>query len=580
MNRRQRNAVFSLYRSLLRRRWHRLGPAMRGLGAFLVAISAVVAGCAFLAALSFGIVFLPDASPVGVLLAWDGVLLAFLFFRLWGIATDLRVDDVLSMQNFLHLPLAPSDVFVLNAIALHMQPSPLIFGAALLGLSLASIFALGLGHAILVPLALASFWCVIALTRQLQTFLAALMVNKRRRGTVVAVSLLFFMVLIQAPNIFLQVEFWRDRQAEDSSERDRSEAVHAVQVAGETLAFDEPPRWLVATNLALPPGWLAYGAYETKRDRHWPAAAGTLGLLAITGWSLRRGYRSALRVYRRKERRRGGGKNERTPSLRARRSPIADAYWSVFPAIPAAIGRASLRQWIRSPHGKYALVVPIMVLVFVVLAALRFEDISKAQPYLGLGLAAFCSLAPAVFISNVFGWDRGGFRLLLATDPPRHLVLLGKHLGLMPLALGLGVAALVAVQVLWPQPASHFLASILQLVVFALVLFLIGNQFSITGPWAASFVSLKQRGEAIASNFGTLIAAVFAVLVIMLAIAGILALERRLADAGWPIPLYLIISVLELGAGAAWYRHTLMRQGQAMPRHEERILEVINTAVD
>ena len=116
---------------------------MKSLGALLVAISAVVAGGAFLLALLLGIFLLPSASPVGVLWAWDGVLLAFLFFRVWGMATDLRVDDVLSMQNLLHLPLAPSDVFVLNAIALHLQPSPLIFGAALLGLSLASIIALG-----------------------------------------------------------------------------------------------------------------------------------------------------------------------------------------------------------------------------------------------------------------------------------------------------------------------------------------------------------------------------------------------------------------------------------------------------
>ena len=181
---------------------------MKGLGAFLMAIAFVAAGFAFLLALSLGIFLLPNASPVGVLWAWDGILLAFLFFRVWGIATDLRVDDALSMQNFLHLPLAPSDVFVLNAVAQHLQPSPLIFGAALLGLSLASIFALGPAHVVLLPLALAAFWCVIAVTRQLQTFLAALMVNKRRRGTIVAVSFLVAMLLIQGPNIYLQVENW------------------------------------------------------------------------------------------------------------------------------------------------------------------------------------------------------------------------------------------------------------------------------------------------------------------------------------------------------------------------------------
>ena len=568
MNRRQRNAIFALYRTLLRRRWHRLGPTMKSLGAALVAISVVAGAGAFLLALLFGVFLLPNASPVGVLMAWDGVLLAFLFFRVWGIATDLRVDDVLSMQNLLHLPLVPSDVFILNAVALHLQPSPLIFGAALLGLSLASIIALGPGHAILLPLAIASFWCVIALTRQLQTFLAALMVNKRRRGTIVAASFLVGMLMIQAPNIFMQVQYW--------GERDRPKPVE--QVSSEPLDPGEASQWLVVTNLALPPGWLAYGAYEAKQHRYWPAAAGTLGLLAIVAWSLRRSYRSVLRVYRRRE---GGRRGRREPRFRSRsrRRPIAETYWGSFPAIAATVGRASLRQWIRSPQGKQALLGPILILLLVALAALRFEEASRAQPYLGLGLAALCS-SPVVFASNVFGWDRGGFRVLLATDPPRHLVLLGKNLGLVPIGLGPGIVVLVALQLLWPQPTTHFLACILQLAVVCLVLCMIGNHFSITAPWAASFMTLKQRGEAVASNLGAFLTTALAVGVIMLATMGLLALERLIAGAAWPVPLYLIFSALELGLAAVWYRHVLRDQAQTLPAHEERILEAITTPVD
>ena len=572
MNRRQRNAVFALYRTLLRRRWHRLGPTMKSLGALLVAISTVVAGATFLMAFLLGFFLLPNASPVGVLWAWDGVLLAFLFLRVWGMATDLRVDDVLSMQNLLHLPLTPSDIFVLNAIAVHLQPSPLIFGAAFLGLSLASIFALGPGHAILLPLALASFWCVIALTRQLQTFLAALMVNKRRRGTIVAVCVMVPMLLIQLPNIVMQVELWGSLERSDSEHREHLEV--------ELSDSDAPAEWLLATNLALPPAWLAYGAYQAKRDRFWPAAAGTLGLLAVVGWSLRRSYRSALRVYRRNERGRATRRGEQASSPRTRRRRIAEAYWGAFPAIAATVGRASLRQWVRSPHGKQALVTSILVVLLVSLAALRLEEASKSQPYLGLGLAALCSFGPIVFVSNVFGWDRGGFRVLLATGPPRHLVLLGKNLGLMPITLGPGLAVLVAAQLVWPQPTTHFLASILQLMVVCLVLFMMGNHFSITGPWGASFMSLKQRGEPVASNLGAFLVAAFAVGVIMLATAGVLVLERLLGDAGWPIPLYLLFSVLTLGLAALWYRDALRYQAKALPAQEERILEAINTPVD
>ena len=570
MNRRQRKAVFGLYRTLLRRRWHRLGPTMRSLAALLAAISAVAAACAFVAALWLGLAMLPSASPAGVIWTWDGVLLAFLFFRLWGVVTSLSVPDALSMQNFLHLPLAPSDVFVLNTVAMHLQPAPLIFGAALFGLSLASVLALGPGHVVLLPLALASFWCVLALTRQLQTFLATLMVNKRRRGTITVASLLVFMLLIQAPNIYLMVA---DRDEPDRSES-ASEAAHVVDESSPAV---EPSRSLLVANLAVPPAWLAYGAYEARRDRFWPAAVGTLGLLAITGWSLRRSYRSALRVYRRRER--GRGSSGRAPTRRAQRRAITDAYWGVFPAIPAAIGRAALRQWIRSPNGKHELLTSIIVVILVLIAALGFEDISAAQPYLGLGLAAFCSFSSVVFVNNIFGWDRGGLRVVLAAGPARHLVLLGKHLGLVPVALGFGAAVLVVLQILWPQSATHFLGVMLQLVAFCLVLFIIGNHFSITAPWAASFTSLKHRGGT-ASSLGAFFAAVLVVLVMMLVVVGALALERLVADAAMSVPVFFVVSVAELACVAAWYRHALHAQAESLREREERILEAINTPSD
>ena len=118
------------------------------------------------------------------------------------------------------------------------------------------------------------------------------------------------------------------------------------------------------------------------------------------------------------------------------------------------------------------------------------------------------------------------------------------------------------------------------IMVFCLVLFMIGNHFSITGPWAASFMSLKQRGEAVASNLGALLGTALVVGVIMLATAGVLALERLVADAGWAIPLYLISSILELGIAAVWYRDAVLHQAKTMPAQEERILEAINTPVD
>lgn len=547
---------------------------MKSLGALLVAVAAVLASGAFLLAITLGTVMLPNASPFAVLLVWDGLLAGFLFFRLAGIATDLRTNDSLSMHNLLHLPLVPSHVFLLNAVALQIQPAALIFGAGILGLSLASMFAMGIGHALVVLLAVAAIWCTIALTHQLQTYLAALMVNKRLRGTIAAVTFFAFMLLVNGPNIYLQVDYWIGQEG--------SEPGAATEEVEETRDPDGLPRWALVANLAVPPGWLAYGAYEAKQGRHWPAAIGTLGLLAVTAWSLRRSYRSALRVYRRRERRRRAPTNTGSTRVgeRPRRSErMTDAYWRLFPALPAAIGRASLRQWFRSPQGKYALFTPIFIVMVTGLLAFRL-DMSAAQPYVGLGLAAFASSTGVVFANNLFGWDRGGFRVLLAADPPRHLVLLGKNLGLVPPALTVGVGALVCVQLAWPQPIAHLVATLMQYIVFCLVFFSVGIHASITAPWAASFVSQKPPAEATAANIGTFFATLLCVLLLMLVVVGLLAIERLVTDALAPIPVYLMFSALELWLAAVWFRRSLRRQGDALSREEEDILEAVNTPVD
>ena len=66
----------------------------------------------------------------------------------------------------------------------------------------------------------------------------------------------------------------------------------------------------------------------------------------------------------------------------------------------------------------------------------------------------------------------------------------------------------------------------------------------------------------------------------MLAVAGLMALERLTARPAWTIPIYLVASMIELAFVAAWYRRVLLRQARALPRQEDRILEAITTPVD
>ena len=79
---------------------------------------------------------------------------------------------------------------------------------------------------------------------------------------------------------------------------------------------------------------------------------------------------------------------------------------------------------------------------------------------------------------------------------------------------------------------------------------------------------------------GVVLIAVFALAVIMLANVALLALERLMAGVAWPIPVYLVASMIELAFVAGWYRRVLLRQAKALPREEDGILEAINTPVD
>ena len=79
--------------------------------------------------------------------------------------------------------------------------SLVIFLALMLGLAVASVASLGVGQLILVPLVLATVAMIAAVTYQLQSWLGRIVGNKRRRGTVVAVAVVIFILLANAPNL-------------------------------------------------------------------------------------------------------------------------------------------------------------------------------------------------------------------------------------------------------------------------------------------------------------------------------------------------------------------------------------------
>ena len=64
-----------------------------------------------------GLFVFPRAEPIYLLFAWDGMIVAFIFFWIIGLMSELQRTDSLSLSKFLHLPLSVSGVFFINYLS-------------------------------------------------------------------------------------------------------------------------------------------------------------------------------------------------------------------------------------------------------------------------------------------------------------------------------------------------------------------------------------------------------------------------------------------------------------------------------
>ena len=137
-----------------------------------------------------------------------------------------------------------------------------------------------------------------AVSYQFQGWLASLMVNKRRRRTVIVVATLVFVLLCQVPNLLNFMRVW------DGPKREKGD-VPLVADAKKQEAdkerddelFQEAKQTVVFINMGLPPGWLALGAMAAAEGSVWPALLGIVGMGLIGAGSLRRAYRTTVRLY-------------------------------------------------------------------------------------------------------------------------------------------------------------------------------------------------------------------------------------------------------------------------------------------
>ena len=271
----------------------------------LIVIPGIAGVVMFVAFFGVGLFVLQDVSPAVLMLVWDGLLGAFLLFWMIGLLTELQRSELLSIEKFLRLPVPPRSVFLINYLgSIVLTPCMVVFLPAMVGLATGLVISRGSLMLGLFPLILAFIVLVTAITYQFQGWLAALMVNKRRRRNIIAVSTVGFVLVLQLPYLVglfaesrseppsaeiadmreerraLRIQIAALTQAADEEESGEAEriavlaslrtyrgrvevltqSIDALSEAADEEAFKQVERIAGLANRVIPLGWLPYGA--------------------------------------------------------------------------------------------------------------------------------------------------------------------------------------------------------------------------------------------------------------------------------------------------------------------------------
>ena len=211
----------------------RAGAANVALQTFFLVMGFVSAGVMLIGSFLAGLLLLPKASPPVLMLVWDGVVVAFLFAWMGELLVELQRSELLAMDKFLHLPVSLNGAFLINYVGSIFSPAVIVIFSAMVGLSAGLLVSRGLVMIGLFPLVAAFVLAVTAIGYQFRGWLASLMVNKRRRRTIVTIAGLIFVLLVQLPNLMTQP--WRRGQRR----ADRIEMQKEIEKLDRALATKE-----------------------------------------------------------------------------------------------------------------------------------------------------------------------------------------------------------------------------------------------------------------------------------------------------------------------------------------------------
>lgn len=579
---------------------------------WLVVVGAVLAGISsFFSVIGWSGWLLPKEWSVALPLVWDGVILVFLSSWMLGVLTDLQRTEPLSMDKFLHLPVSPRGVFLLNYFSSLLTLTAVAFMPLMLGLSVA--MGRHYGGAVWggVGLVICFLLMVTAVTFQFRGWLAQLMQDKRRRRLLVTVAAIVLVALSQIPLLLDLAVFRSDARKKQQEEERQSRQEIAQQVAEGRLdpavadelkasldqrskqrraaETEQMLRLADTANRYVPPLWLAGGIDALGRGQVWGGLAAGAGMLAIAAFSLQRSYGTTLRLYRGdtgkvKPREQIAGSQDSamgSPAAIDTKPQVNWLEWSL-PRLnepQSAVMLMTLRNMSRAPEAKLAVIAPILA-VFLVGGLMLFRDRAPSaewvRPFVALGSSFLAMAGVSQLLQNQFGFDRDGFRSLLLSPVPEADFLIGKNAATAPLALGLALVALIFQQIALPLQWTHFVASLFQTGTMYLVACLVGNLMSVMTPLGIASGSLKP----VNFKFGTII------LQFLLFFLAPLAMIPAIAPLGveWlserfrllpGVPFYLLGAAFYLVVLLLLYRPIIRWQADLLRERKWKILEAV-----
>ena len=570
MNWDQLQTILWLRWRLTRNQWARSG----GLGAIIAVLagvsSLVLGGLCFAGALAAAAYGLGEVPPKVIMGIWFGVTVAFLFFWMIGLLSELQRSETIDLQRLMHLPVALGQMFVVNYLVSHFALSIIIAVPAMVGLAIGLGFARGPEMLLLVPLALSMVFMITAWTYCLRGWLAAMMTNPRRRRTVIMAITFTFILISQGPNLYFNV-----------MQQPRT-ARNAPKV--------EMFKHLVAVQGFIPPLWVPVGARGLAEGRVLPALFGTLGCLGLGALGLRRAYRSTVRFYHGETGAKAARRIKPAAAIMMAAAPAGGGSRFLelrLPAVPeqaAALALATFRSMLRAPEVKMAWATSFLV-TLIVGASFLFRSPptipETVKPFIATGVVVFSVFMLIQFFANQFGFDRDGFRSLMLSPADRRLILLGKNLACLPAGIGFGVLLLVLVSVWLQLPLTDYVATLFQLATLLLIAGLAGNLLSILMPFRIQAGSLKPtKMPGLAMLVLMLCQMLFPTVMAPVFLPDLAEWLWRREGGPDLVPVNLLLSVLLAAFMALAYWQALGPLGRLLQRRETKILSVVTVEVD